>query len=303
MDNETAIRLIEIYGSFNALWDTRRKEYHNNNLREDMWDEIAKNFEQPKAVLKTKMKSLLSSYRRERNREKTSNITGSDRNKAYKSKWFAYESFHFLHDRGNPIDTVDCGSSSQSHNTEQGATEQGATEQGATEQSATEQGTSEQGATEQSATEQGTSELNMTNMNTASTIPTKRKPTKRTHEDPEYDAENKMLEDALEEMRKQSDNSNDLYVAFGMHVAAELRKYDPITLARVKHSINTIIFDADMACINQLNQSTIQENDERRPGYFTTRYTDISNTASSSDSSMGSGLTQLINDLNTENSL
>ncbi|CAH0719251.1 unnamed protein product, partial [Brenthis ino] len=50
-----------------------------------------------------------------------------------------------------------------------------------------------------------------------------------------------------------------------MHVAAELRKYDPITLARVKHSINTIIFDADMACINQLNQSTIQENDERRP--------------------------------------
>ncbi|XP_069360532.1 uncharacterized protein [Maniola hyperantus] len=140
-------------------------------------------------------------------------------------------------------------------------------------------------------------------MNTASTIPTKRKPTKRTHEDPEYDAENKMLEDALEEMRKQSDNSNDLYVAFGMHVAAELRKYDPITLARVKHSINTIIFDADMACINQLNQSTIQENDERRPGYFTTRYTDISNTASSSDSSMGSGLTQLINDLNTENSL
>ncbi|XP_034837946.1 uncharacterized protein [Maniola hyperantus] len=288
MDNETAIRLIEIYGSFNALWDTRRKEYHNNNLREDMWDEIAKNFEQPKAVLKTKMKSLLSSYRRERNREKTSNITGSDRNKAYKSKWFAYESFHFLHDRGNPIDTVDCGSSSQSHNTEQGATEQGATEQG---------------ATEQSATEQGTSELNTTNMNTASTIPTKRKPTKRTHEDPEYDAENKMLEDALEEMRKQSDNSNDLYVAFGMHVAAELRKYDPITLARVKHSINTIIFDADMACINQLNQSTIQENDERRPGYFTTRYTDISNTASSSDSSMGSGLTQLINDLNTENSL
>ncbi|CAH2218203.1 jg22428 [Pararge aegeria aegeria] len=56
----------------------------------------------------------------------------------------------------------DCGSSSQSHNTERGATEKGATEQ------------------------------NTTNMNTESTIPTKRKPTKRTHEDAEYDAEKKM---------------------------------------------------------------------------------------------------------------
>ena len=35
MDNETTIRLIEIYGSYNSLWDTRRKEYHNKNLRED----------------------------------------------------------------------------------------------------------------------------------------------------------------------------------------------------------------------------------------------------------------------------
>ena len=42
MDNETAIHLIEIYGSHGPLWDTRRKEYHNNNVREDIWDEIAK---------------------------------------------------------------------------------------------------------------------------------------------------------------------------------------------------------------------------------------------------------------------
>jgi hypothetical protein len=76
MDNETAIRLIEVYRSHSPLWDTRCKEYHNNNVREDLWDEIAKAFVQPKAALKLKMKSLLSSYRRERNREKTSNVTG-----------------------------------------------------------------------------------------------------------------------------------------------------------------------------------------------------------------------------------
>lgn len=134
-------------------------------------------------------------------------------------------------------------------------------------------------------------------------MPTKSKRTKRSHKELEYDAENKMLEDALEQMRKQSDDSNDPYIAFGMHIAAELRKYDPITLSRVKHSINNTIFDADMACLNQLNQSTIQDNVERRSGYFTTHYTDISNAATSSDSSMGSGLTQLITDLNTDDIL
>lgn len=65
MDNETAIRLIEIYGFHSPLWDTRLKEYHNNNVREDLWVEIAKTFVQPKAALKLKMKSLLSSYRRQ----------------------------------------------------------------------------------------------------------------------------------------------------------------------------------------------------------------------------------------------
>lgn len=66
MDDETAIRLIKIYGPHSPLWDTRRKEYHNNNVRRDLWDEIAKTFVQPKAAIKLNMKSLLSSYRMSR---------------------------------------------------------------------------------------------------------------------------------------------------------------------------------------------------------------------------------------------
>ena len=51
MDTETAIRLIEIYGSHGPLWDTRRKEYHNNNVREDIiWDEIAKKSDNQKQL-------------------------------------------------------------------------------------------------------------------------------------------------------------------------------------------------------------------------------------------------------------
>uniref|UniRef100_A0A2H1VLJ5 SFRICE_002905 n=1 Tax=Spodoptera frugiperda TaxID=7108 RepID=A0A2H1VLJ5_SPOFR len=59
MDNETAIRFIKIYGPHSPLWNTRRKEYQNNNVRRDLWDEIAKTFVQPKAAIKLNMKSLL----------------------------------------------------------------------------------------------------------------------------------------------------------------------------------------------------------------------------------------------------
>uniref|UniRef100_A0A2H1WMB4 SFRICE_037998 n=1 Tax=Spodoptera frugiperda TaxID=7108 RepID=A0A2H1WMB4_SPOFR len=260
MDNETSLRLIEMYGSHSPLWDTRRKEYHDNTIREDLWDQIAQTFIQPKAALKLKMKSLLSSYRRERNREKTSNVTGSGRNKAYKSKWFAYEAFSFLHDRNNPIDAVDCGSHSEPGNTEQGTSEPGTSEQGTRDQ------------------------------DTNTKKPRKEMPAnKRTYQESEYDAENQMIEEALEVMRKQNDSSNDPYIAFGMHIAAELRKYDATTLTKVKHSISNILYEADMEL---LNRSSTQDN---RRGYFTSQFTDLD---SSSSSNMG--LTQLIHDLDVD---
>lgn len=124
----------------------------------------------------------------------------------------------------------------------------------------------------------------------------KKKPAKRTLEDSVMDAENKMLEDAIELMRKQDQCSNDPYVAFGMHIAAELRKYDTITLTRVKHSINNIIYEADMG---YLQQQTLGYHEERRPGYFTSQLTDLSDSTVSNHTDTGSGLTQLIRDLDT----
>lgn len=97
-----------------------------------------------------------------------------------------------------------------------------------------------------------------------------------------------MLEDAIEFMRKQDECSNDPCLAFGMHIAAELKKYDAITLTRVKHSINNIIYEADMQYLQQQVQG-YQE--ERRPGYFTSQLNDLS------DSSADTGLTQLIRNL------
>ncbi|CAG9138760.1 unnamed protein product [Plutella xylostella] len=172
----------------------------------------------------------------------------------------------------------DCGSPSEPGNTEQAIPVQGISEQGTSEPGTSEPGTSEQGTRDQ---------------DTKTKKPRKEMPAnKRTYQESEYDAENQMIEEALEVMRKQNDSS-DPYVAFGMHIAAELRKYDATMFTRVKHSINTILYEADMELLNQ--SSTQEYNAENRRGYFTSQFTDHD---SSSSSNMG--LTQLIRDLDTD---
>jgi hypothetical protein len=137
----------------------------------------------------------------------------------------------------------DCGSPSEPGNTEKAISEQGTSEPG----------TSEQGTRDQ-------------NKNTKK--PRKEMPVnKRTYQESQYDAENQMIEEALEVMRKQNDSINDPYVAFGMHIAAELRKYYATMFTRVKHSISTILYEADMELLNQ--SSTQEYNAENRRGYFT----------------------------------
>ncbi|XP_022904626.2 uncharacterized protein [Onthophagus taurus] len=259
MDNETSIRLIELYGSLKTLWDPQEKGYYNKIKREHLWDEIAKNFDLSKKELKAKMKSLLSAYRRERNREKNSNVTRSGRNKSYKSKWYAYQSFYFLDDKNNPVETFDTMDSSSSLDTD--------------------------------SNNAITNEIVNTNRNANNVSETntslrgykkklKNKAVKRSYDNSVTDAKDQILEDAIELIRKQTDNSNDPYIAFGMHIAAELKKYDARTLTKVKHSINTVIFEADMACINEQTSGYHDEmDDEKRPEYFTSSLTDVSHSS------------------------
>lgn len=69
--------LIDLYKEHHLLWNPKHKHYHNNTLREDAWKEISLMLEIPVDKLKTKMKSLMGTYRRERSRQKQSQITGS----------------------------------------------------------------------------------------------------------------------------------------------------------------------------------------------------------------------------------
>lgn len=88
-----------------------------------------------------------------------------------------------------------------------------------------------------------------------------------------------MLAEALECLQKSSTDITDPYSSFGRHIANELRKYDPHTLAYVKNAINNIIFEADIGKYTQQQINT---------RYYTQQYSNSSTMDSSGTSSSAS---------------
>jgi hypothetical protein len=80
MDNEKCRLLIELYKNHRSLWDPKHKNYHNSTRREDFWKAISSILNIPVGELKAKMRSLMGTYRREKSRQKQSQVTGSGMN-------------------------------------------------------------------------------------------------------------------------------------------------------------------------------------------------------------------------------
>ncbi|KAG8314930.1 hypothetical protein J6590_081648 [Homalodisca vitripennis] len=90
------------------LWDPKDNKYHIKNKKSDAWREIASEVGCDHGEAKSKMSSLLSSFRREKAKEKkTKNSTGSGRDQLYVSTWFAYKLFAFLKEKDTPTNTLD----------------------------------------------------------------------------------------------------------------------------------------------------------------------------------------------------
>jgi len=70
-------QLVKCYERKRLLWDSKHPEYYNKHKREDLWREISLSMNVSVKDLKKKMTLLLGSYRRERSREKKSQVTGS----------------------------------------------------------------------------------------------------------------------------------------------------------------------------------------------------------------------------------
>ncbi|GFU45696.1 MADF domain-containing protein [Nephila pilipes] len=94
---ENVLKLIQIYKTKSLLWDPKHEEHFKKNLKEDAWREISTEMNTSADQCKRKMISMLASYRRERNKIKSSKAKGKDR--IYVSRWFAYKAFKFLEAR------------------------------------------------------------------------------------------------------------------------------------------------------------------------------------------------------------
>ena len=65
-NHEQSIALINAYERKPQLWDCNNKDYHLRNKKYDAWIELAEEMNSDSEVVKNKMTSLLSSFRRER---------------------------------------------------------------------------------------------------------------------------------------------------------------------------------------------------------------------------------------------
>ncbi|CAD6991342.1 uncharacterized protein LOC101459515 [Ceratitis capitata] len=112
---EKLLRLIDLFKSKRCLWDPQDKNYKKSIIKDKSWNQISDELGGNAIETKKKMESLLASYRRERKKYELA-LGGSNPDKMYISKWFAFKAMSFmanrsferkhLFDRQDPLDDI-----------------------------------------------------------------------------------------------------------------------------------------------------------------------------------------------------
>lgn len=103
--NSVVLELIDLYRDNECLWNPIDNDYKNKIKKMDAWNEISGILKCDPGEVKKKMESLLSSFRRERQKHEQSVKTGSGTNEIYTSTWFAFKNMLFLMDKFAPKQT------------------------------------------------------------------------------------------------------------------------------------------------------------------------------------------------------
>ncbi|XP_066600793.1 uncharacterized protein [Prorops nasuta] len=234
-NREKVISFIEEYREFPELWDPQNKDYYLKNKKHDAWQQIATNLQCEINVAKNKMKSLLSSFRRERTKIKSTMFTGQEgRKDVYISTWFAFKSFSFLLDKNKPFYHLN-----NENNLEEEEQEVYSLE--------------EENNNPDSDANSSISIINSppkkikkihNNNRKINSSPAKTKTKKlNTIEDPRVDYAFQMLKNV-------SSKEKDECQTFGEHIITKLKKLDDKTQAIAMHQINNIMFEIEMEYLN-----------------------------------------------------
>ena len=92
--------LIDFYHQNEPLWKHHLKEYRDRNLREALLSKLSDQFEGKftAAEIKQQWHNLLTSYKREKQREESSKTSGSGTSDVYVSNWDYYDAMTFTDD-------------------------------------------------------------------------------------------------------------------------------------------------------------------------------------------------------------
>jgi hypothetical protein len=88
--NTVSLRLIDLYREKELLWNPTHANYKCKLKRLDAWNEISQLLGYDQTGVRKKVESLLTSFRRER--QKAEKKTGCGADEAYKSSWLAFKS-------------------------------------------------------------------------------------------------------------------------------------------------------------------------------------------------------------------
>ncbi|XP_019769338.2 uncharacterized protein LOC109543862 isoform X2 [Dendroctonus ponderosae] len=128
---ESTCKLIELYREHPLLWESKHKHYKNHYKRADALKEIclALNIDSIDDV-KKKIKNINTQYTRERKKYKNMRKLGAG--KHFVAKWFGYELLGFLRDKNKSPNSLQAGSSTETHESDSSQSSLDGTEADAT---------------------------------------------------------------------------------------------------------------------------------------------------------------------------
>ncbi|XP_040150865.1 probable pathogenesis-related protein ARB_02861 [Anopheles arabiensis] len=109
ISDEVVLAFIDCVFRHEAVWNRQHPEYKNIHHRNDEWNDIAAEMDQPIDELKEKWASLQSIYRKYRSKLNRSMVTGSGADEIDHPRWFAFAAMSFLDattDCGNTVNTL-----------------------------------------------------------------------------------------------------------------------------------------------------------------------------------------------------
>ncbi|KAK0080296.1 hypothetical protein PV325_000147 [Microctonus aethiopoides] len=96
--NSLSVNLINLYREHECLWNPLDDDYKSKLKKTEAWNEISEIMECEVIEVRKKMESLLSSFRRER--QKQTEFSRGDEN--FEPTWFAFKHMTFLMDKFTP---------------------------------------------------------------------------------------------------------------------------------------------------------------------------------------------------------